>query len=515
MPTNISFVSTKVSIGLVGVLMLMSSWAVGQSDLQPFEDCNCPEDVSGKRCQFELFLDSIRALEGAIIEYDATFVPRNYAFIANSGAREYARYDCEALVDSISSLNVQLTNAMGCADSESCNYNPQSTSMANCQYPTTWYYDGDGDGLGRMDSTETACSASVDFVGNSSDNCDNLSAYNYSDPANGACILPPDPNALAPSGLNGETATINGSVDNPSELTITEVGFYFNTDSLMPAGTNTTYVDTLMSGVLDFDVSALTIGVTYYYQVFVTTSYGTVVSDTYSFIASAGPCQGLTSVTDFDGNLYSLVEVDDQCWMGENLRSTHYTDGTSVGVYRTLGQSISTEPQYWVYNDDPEVYLDVLGYAYNAGALSPVVLGGTKHICPAGFSIPTNDAWNAVKAFAEGLSESTAALQELMSPSYWNGVSPGTGLNLTATGLRYSDGSGDVAGSVVTDFTVQLRSWHASSSPNIYTTSGFSMVFGESNVPPGGQYFGTTGFPDNGGAPVRCIKTSTDVGVVE
>ena len=34
-----------------------------------------------------------------------------------------------------------------------------------------------------------------------------------------------------------------------------------------------------------------------------------------------------SAITDYDGNTYNAVQIGDQCWMKENLRTTHYADG--------------------------------------------------------------------------------------------------------------------------------------------------------------------------------------------
>lgn len=515
------------------VSMLMASPQIsGQGTLNALENCDCPDGTVSQKCRYEQFLDSIAALEAAIISYDASFVRQNYAQSTASGTKLISSYDCLALADSIASLNVQLINAMGCSDSESCNYNPASTSTLNCEYATNWYWDADGDGLGRADSTQVACEApTTSFVDDSTDNCDNPDAYNYDDASNAACILPPAPLALDATALAGETASLNGSVTNPNSLPITAAGFYFNTDPTMPEGTNTEYPATLTNGELSVDLSGLTIGTTYYYKVYVTTSYGTVVSEIHQFVAADGPCGGLTEVTDYDGNTYSLVEVADQCWTGENLKTTHWNDGTLIPQLFIPNPTDYNNPRRVVYNDDPDTYLNIHGYGYNYWVVYPTVTG-EKSLCPTGFHVPTQAAWDAVIAHAEGLSETTLALQEMMSPTYWNGENPGTGLNLTSIGTRANNGVGGFglgafySGTIVPT-TESVRTEYATSTLGTFmvyiddngsivegTTPTLYEFYGVSNVPAGTYYkqtnhfFGTETF-----VAVRCVKTSTDPGV--
>ncbi|MBR6904592.1 MAG: T9SS type A sorting domain-containing protein, partial [Bacteroidales bacterium] len=44
------------------------------------------------------------------------------------------------------------------------------------------------------------------------------------------------------------------------------------------------------------------------------------------------PCQNTPTVTDYDGNTYTTVKVGCQCWLKENLRTTHYADGTVISL---------------------------------------------------------------------------------------------------------------------------------------------------------------------------------------
>ena len=45
-------------------------------------------------------------------------------------------------------------------------------------------------------------------------------------------------------------------------------------------------------------------------------------------IVNGGFLCGIHKVVDFDGNVYNTVQIDKQCWMRENLRVRHFSDGT-------------------------------------------------------------------------------------------------------------------------------------------------------------------------------------------
>lgn len=104
------------------------------------------------------------------------------------------------------------------------------------------------------------------------------------------------------------------------------------------------------------------------------------------------------SVEDYDGNIYPLVMLGSQCWMAENLRVTHYSDGTLIPLAETnLGDKRDYSCRLY-----PGANVDLVntyGYLYtwcaalNGNPPSSVSPSGVQGICPDGWHLPSDVEW--------------------------------------------------------------------------------------------------------------------------
>ncbi|MBO4644922.1 MAG: fibrobacter succinogenes major paralogous domain-containing protein [Bacteroidales bacterium] len=99
------------------------------------------------------------------------------------------------------------------------------------------------------------------------------------------------------------------------------------------------------------------------------------------------------TVRDYDGNIYHTVLIGEQCWMRENLRTTHYANGTAI----PLGSMTSTTTSYRYYPDDNSANVSTYGYLYNWPAVMNNTLPTNNNpsevlgVCPTGWHVPSYD----------------------------------------------------------------------------------------------------------------------------
>ena len=140
------------------------------------------------------------------------------------------------------------------------------------------------------------------------------------------------------------------------------------------------------------------------------------------------PCPDAPTVTDVQGNVYNTVQIGNQCWMRENLRTTMFADSTPI----TPGVSYSTpEPNY--FDDSTSIIpLEQRGYLYDwaaamyEAASSYTAPSGVQGVCPNGWHLPSTAEWEVLLSFIRDQAEyncngePTSTAKALASPSWWN-----------------------------------------------------------------------------------------------
>jgi len=156
------------------------------------------------------------------------------------------------------------------------------------------------------------------------------------------------------------------------------------------------------------------------------------------------------TVTDIDGNIYHTVKIGTQTWMVENLKTTKYRNGESIGTTIPANKKILQEstPKYqWAYNGNDE-NVSKYGRLYTW-----YVVSDSRNIAPTGWHVPTDAEWTTLNKYLDAnLGTSGSVAKTMASTTYW-GSSTFTGVigndlkknnNSGFSGLPggYRDGSG-------------------------------------------------------------------------
>jgi len=161
------------------------------------------------------------------------------------------------------------------------------------------------------------------------------------------------------------------------------------------------------TGSFTSNLTGLTAGTTYFVRAYATNSMGTTYGNEVSFTTTveidtshtpagdAHTCPGTPTVTDIDQNVYNTVQIGNQCWMKENLRTTRLPDGTFI----PSAFDFTTESPCRLPVDGNPDYVATYGYLYNwyafmnndcASSTNP---SGVQGICPTGWHVPSGAEW--------------------------------------------------------------------------------------------------------------------------
>lgn len=130
------------------------------------------------------------------------------------------------------------------------------------------------------------------------------------------------------------------------------------------------------------------------------------------------------TINDIEGNTYATVQIGEQLWIAENLRTSHFSNGDSISHLpddnawkKVEGAALCS------YNNEPTT-INLYGVLYNWYCVSD-----SRGVCPAGWHVPTENEWETLIVFLGGDSEAGGKMKstrtEPMEEPYWN--SPNSG----------------------------------------------------------------------------------------
>lgn len=114
------------------------------------------------------------------------------------------------------------------------------------------------------------------------------------------------------------------------------------------------------------------------------------------------------AVTDIDGNIYDAVQIGNQVWMAENLRTTRYADGTEIPLSPEFNWSETlpyrSAPSNNQSNEENMGNVARWGYLYNwravtKGPSNEENPSGIQGICPDGWHVPSGAEWDELYSY--------------------------------------------------------------------------------------------------------------------
>jgi len=102
------------------------------------------------------------------------------------------------------------------------------------------------------------------------------------------------------------------------------------------------------------------------------------------------PDKNYGTMSDIDGNIYKTIVIGDQTWMAENLRVTHYRNGTAIpNIVDNEEWAALTTGAYCNYNNTQDLdTIATYGRLYNWYAIDD-----DQQLAPKGWRVPTINDW--------------------------------------------------------------------------------------------------------------------------
>jgi uncharacterized protein (TIGR02145 family) len=262
------------------------------------------------------------------------------------------------------------------------------------------------------------------------------------------CIkhYPPELNTTAISNITSNSATSGGEIINNGGADILERGIIWGLQPELTMETKSGIAyDTTAQNTFIAEASGLSGSTNYYLRAFAVNEAGVGYGEIENFtsLESVFAC-GDNLIDARDGNVYQTVEIENQCWMAENLAYLPSVVGPS-----TINH---TAPYYYVYDydgtnvNDAKAHTNYSNYgvlynwmaAMDGASSSSLNPSNVKGACPEGWHLPSKPEWDQLINYLGADTLAGGKLKET-GTLHWN--SPNTGAT-NETGFNALPGGG-------------------------------------------------------------------------
>ncbi|SVC55879.1 uncharacterized protein METZ01_LOCUS308733, partial [marine metagenome] len=143
---------------------------------------------------------------------------------------------------------------------------------------------------------------------------------------------------------------------------------------------------------------------------------------------------------DIDGNIYETVQIDEQLWMAENLKVTHYNNGDEIPNITSNSSWLSIfTGAYGDYDNNP-ANSETYGRLYNW-----YTVDDDRGVCPDGWHVPSDEAYTILIDYLGGTSVAGGKMKETGLEHWYSpnaGATNESGFTGLPSGFRYwADGN--------------------------------------------------------------------------
>ncbi len=201
--------------------------------------------------------------------------------------------------------------------------------------------------------------------------------------------------------ISASSAECGGIVTNEGAASVTSRGVCWSTGPAPTIEGNHT-TDGNGTGRFASLITGLELNTEYYVRAYASSSEGTGYGEE---ISSTTWAKG--DFADVNGNVYSSIAIGEQIWMKQNLRTTHYADGSPIPEVTGNMEWDQLQPDdmaYCWYNNDA-TYAEPYGALYTwAAAMKGAETSDqnpsrVQGVCPEGWHLPSDAEWMELELF--------------------------------------------------------------------------------------------------------------------